>query len=254
MEVNRHVDNGEEPQEEDSEDDEPLENIDNDGATSSTHDHNDHSPNQKEEVESRNTTIIDGKTYVVYESDDDYDFFVHHAPNSEIVDTLNEKSTCEERKDYDNLLMEDSDFFSDEEDLVVEETNECLDKSSSENNDTCDVRMEVSSSTEDPVIHEVLQGLCNPLCESLSNDDPPKLVVVSQRVINPSFRKIPHLGLELCASKFLSEFLGSKYPPYVFESNTMQVCKEKPIEVPSTYVLYILPSVERTKCGGDSRG
>ncbi|XP_026379369.1 uncharacterized protein LOC113274057 [Papaver somniferum] len=127
------------------------------GATSSTHDFNDHSPIQKEEVESRNTTIIDGKTYVVYESDDDYDFFVHPTPNSETIDTLNEKSTCEERKDYDNLLMEDSDFFSDEEDLVIEETNECLNKSSSENDDTCDVRMEVSSSTEDPVIQEFLQ-------------------------------------------------------------------------------------------------
>ncbi|XP_026443720.1 uncharacterized protein LOC113343814 [Papaver somniferum] len=202
-EVNRRVDNGEEPQVEDSEDDEPLENIDNDGATSSTHDYNDHSHILEEEVESRNTTIIDGKTYVVYEGDDDYDFFVHHALNSEIVDTLNEKSTCEEHKDYDNLLMEDSDSFYDEEDLVIEETNECLNKNSSENDDTCDVRMEVSSSTEDLVIHEVMQGLSNPLHEPLSNDDPPKLIVVSQRVVNPSFRKIPHLGLELCAYKVL---------------------------------------------------
>ncbi|XP_026406144.1 uncharacterized protein LOC113301582 [Papaver somniferum] len=114
-EVNRRVDNGEEPQEEDFEDDEPLENIDNDGVTSSTHDYNDHYPIQKEEVESRNTTIIDGKTYVVYESDDDYDFFVHRTPNSEIADILNEKSTCdEEHTDYDNLLMKDFDFFFDE--------------------------------------------------------------------------------------------------------------------------------------------
>ncbi|XP_026383935.1 uncharacterized protein LOC113279454 [Papaver somniferum] len=50
MEVNRRVDNGEDPQEEDSEDDEPLENVDNDGDASSTHDSNDHSPIQKEEV------------------------------------------------------------------------------------------------------------------------------------------------------------------------------------------------------------
>ncbi|XP_026457604.1 uncharacterized protein LOC113358294 [Papaver somniferum] len=140
MEVNRRVDNGKEPQEEDSEDDESLENVDNDSATSSTHDYNDHSPIQKEEVESRNTTIIDGKTYVVYESDDDYDFFVHRTPNSEIVDTLNEKSSCDgTHKDYDNLLMEDSDFFSDE-DLDIEETDEeWLVKSLNENYNTCDV-------------------------------------------------------------------------------------------------------------------
>ncbi|XP_026456950.1 uncharacterized protein LOC113357715 isoform X2 [Papaver somniferum] len=110
MEVNRCVDNGEEPQKEDSDDGEPLENIDTDGDTSSTHDHNGHSHIQKEEVESRNITIID-----------------------------------------------DSDLFSDEEDLVIEETNECLAKSLSENDDTCDVGMEVSSSTEDPVIQEAMQ-------------------------------------------------------------------------------------------------
>ncbi|XP_026382377.1 uncharacterized protein LOC113277516 [Papaver somniferum] len=253
MEVNRRVNNGEEPQEEDSEDDEPLENIDNGGATSSTHDYNDHFPIRKEEVESRNTTIIDGKTYVVYESDDDYDFFVNNTPNSEIVNTLNEKSTCDEaHKDYENLLMEDSDFFSDEE----ESDEEWLVKSLNENCDTCDVgeSMDFFRSTEDPVMREIMRGLSNPLYESLSNDDPPKLEVVSHRVGNPSFRKIPHLGMELCASKVLSEFLASKYPPYAFESNTMQVCREERDEVPSTYILYTLPSVERTKCEGDSRG
>ncbi|XP_026408693.1 uncharacterized protein LOC113303822 [Papaver somniferum] len=141
MEVNRRVDNGEEPQEEDSEDDEPLENVDNNCVTSSTFDRdNDHSHIQKEKVESRNTKVINGKTYVVYESDDDYDFFVNNTPNSEIVNTLNEKSTCDEdRKDYDDLLG--ADFDSDDEDLeVVEETDEeWLVKSLNENCDTCDV-------------------------------------------------------------------------------------------------------------------
>ncbi|XP_026402149.1 uncharacterized protein LOC113297790 [Papaver somniferum] len=132
-------------------------NVDNDGVTSSTLDRdNNHSPIQKEEVESRNTKVINGKTYVVYESDDDYDFFVNNTPNSEIVNTLNEKSTCDEaHKDYDNLLMEDSDFFSDEKDLDIEETDEeWLVKSLNENIDTCDVgeSMDFFRSTEDPVM------------------------------------------------------------------------------------------------------
>ncbi|XP_026435727.1 uncharacterized protein LOC113333481 [Papaver somniferum] len=193
----------------DSEEDE-YSNIDNDGVTSSTFDRdNDHSPIQKEEVESRNTIVIN-KTYIVYESDDDYDFFVNNTPNSEIVDTLNEKSTCdEERKEYDELLG--ADFDSDDEDLeVIAETNEeWIIKSLNENCDTCDVgeSMDFFRSTEDSVMREIMQGLSTPLHESLSNDDPPKLEIVSQRVVNPSFKKVPHLGLELCASKYFLNFL-----------------------------------------------
>ncbi|XP_026405907.1 uncharacterized protein LOC113301358 [Papaver somniferum] len=208
-----------------SEEDECF-NVDNEGVTSSTLDRdNDHSPIQKEEVESRNTKVINGKTYVVYESDDDYDFFVNNTRISEIAYTLNEKSTCDEdRKDYDDLLG--ADFDSDDEDLeVIQETDEeWLVKSLNENCDTCDIgeSMDFFRNTEDPKMREIMEGLSNPLHESLSNDDPPKLEVVSQRVGNPCFRKIPHLRLELCASKVFSVFLTSKYPPsYVFESNTM---------------------------------
>ncbi|XP_026382511.1 uncharacterized protein LOC113277699 [Papaver somniferum] len=233
-----------------SEEDEYF-NVDNEGVTSSTHDHNDHSPIQKEEVESINTTIIDGKTFVVYESDDDYEFFVNNTPNSEILNTLNEKSTCDEaRKDYDDLLG--ADFDSDDEDLeVIEETDEeWLVKSLNENCDTCDVgeSMDFFRSTEDPVMRETMRGLSIPLHEPLSNDDPPKLEVVSCRVVNPSFRKIPHLGLELNASKVLSEFLASKYPPYMYEFSVVQVSTR----IPSTSISYIFRDVERTKCGGDS--
>ncbi|XP_026410971.1 uncharacterized protein LOC113306227 [Papaver somniferum] len=167
-----------------SEEDECF-NVDNEGVTSSTFDRdNDHSPIQKEEVESRNTKVINGKTYVVYESDDDCDFFVNNTPNSEIVNTLNEKSTCDEdRKDYDDLLG--ADFDSDDEDLeVIQETDEeWLVKSLNENCDTCDIgeSMDFFRNTEDPVMREIMQGLSNPLHESLSNNDPPKLEVVSQR-------------------------------------------------------------------------
>ncbi|XP_026406812.1 uncharacterized protein LOC113302174 isoform X2 [Papaver somniferum] len=166
---------------------------------------------QKEEVESKNTKVINDKTYVVCESDDDYDFFVNNTLNSEIVNTLNEKSICDEaHKDYDNLLMEDSDFFSDEEDLDIEETDEeLLVKSLNDNCDSCDVgeSMDFFRSTEDPVMREIMRGLSNPSHESPSNDDPPKLEVVSQRVVNTSFRKIPHLGWNYVLLKFFPNFL-----------------------------------------------
>ncbi|XP_026433616.1 coiled-coil domain-containing protein 1-like [Papaver somniferum] len=58
----------------------------------------------------------------------------------------------EEAESRNTTIIDDSDFFSDEEDLVIEETNECLTKSSSENDDTCDARMEVSSSTENSIM------------------------------------------------------------------------------------------------------
>ncbi|XP_026459480.1 uncharacterized protein LOC113360155 [Papaver somniferum] len=122
----------------DSEEDEYL-NVDNDGVTSSTLDRdNDHSPIKKEEVEPRNTKVINGKTYVVFENDDDYDFFVNNTPNSEIVNTLNEKSTSDkDRKDYDDLLG--ADFDSDDEDLQVIDTEETDEERLNENDDTCDV-------------------------------------------------------------------------------------------------------------------
>ncbi|XP_026386054.1 uncharacterized protein LOC113281499 [Papaver somniferum] len=218
-------------------------NVDNEGVTSSTLDcDNDHSLIQKEEVESRNSKVINGKTYVVYESDDDYDFFVNNTPNSDIVNTLNEKSTCDgDRKDYDDLVG--ADFDSDDEDLeVIEETDEeWLVKSLNENCDTCDVgeSMDFFRSTEDPVMFEIMRGLSIPVHEPLSNDDPPKLEVVSCRVVNPSFRKIPHLVLELNASKALSEFLSSKYPPYMYEFSAVQVS----IRSHSTFVSYIFRDV-----------
>lgn len=124
---------------------------------------------------------------------------------------------------------------NDAEILIEVETDEEWLNSLTEDHDKNEVNnsLQFFKNDEDPVIQEIVKGLSNPLHIS--------------KYFDPH-----HLGLSICASKSLKNYCTSNYPLLdVYDSSNVQVHREEPFEVPELFVLYPLPNVERTKCGGN---